>query len=111
MALKVSLSCSTINAYCGFLQTRIDINNTWNFFKSISAEVDLGRVHDCALERASRDIFAVEFELHHMRFGLLGDEGDGVGVVALGLGTGGHLPIVHSDFQVARASSNERKKC
>ena len=66
-----------------------------HLLQPVAAEVDLGCVHDAALEWRPGHVLAVELELDHVRLGLLGHEGDGVRVVALGLGAGRHLAIVH----------------
>ena len=48
-----------------------------------------------ALKRAAGDVLSVELEFHYVRLGLFRDERDGVGVVALSLGAGRNLAVVH----------------
>lgn len=59
-------------------------------------------VHHLAREGRPRHVLAVELELHHVRLGLLRREGNGVDVVPLSLGAGGHLAVVDGHLQVAR---------
>lgn len=88
--LRVSHVKLSLDEECGLLANG-------HLLQALPAQVDLGRIHDGALERAAGHVLPVELELHDVGLGLLGDEGDGVGVVALGLGTGGDLAVVNCE--------------
>ena len=63
--------------------------------QAFSTKVYFGRIYNAAVKWAARNVFSIEFQFHYVRFCFFWNERNGIRVVALSLGAGWNLAIVH----------------